>query len=138
MASIDASSCKYAFIGMEPFMVRFAIAGTIGTTATDAANDYYAIEPYRVLGVDMQVGTAGTTNSTTVNIVNGTGTVTLASPTLASTVTATATPQNVAASALSLALNDRIQVNITAVQTTPAIDLYIQLYLFPTRYLNIP
>jgi len=137
MASIDASSFKYSLLGVEPFIAQFAIAGNIGATGTDVANAYYATEPMRVLGADMQVGTAGTTNSTTINIVNGTGTVTLVSPTLATTVAATATPQAPAASALSLALNDRIQVNITAIQTTNAVDLYAQLYLLPTRYLNL-
>jgi hypothetical protein len=136
MASIDASSFKYASAGVEGFYERFAIAGNIGATGTDNANVFYAHEPMRVLGADMYAGTAGTTNSTTVNIVNGTGTVTLASPTLGSTVAVTATPV-VAASALSLALNDRVQLNITAIQTTNAIDLYCKLYLYPTRLIYL-
>lgn len=136
MASIDASSLKYCILGAEQFIANFAIAGNIGATGTDVANVFNAQEPMRVLGADMYVGTAGTTNSTTVNIVNGTGTVTLASPTLGTTVRATTTP-TVAASALSLALNDRVQVNVTAIQTTNAIDLYCKLYTFPTRLLNL-
>lgn len=137
MASIDASSLKYCITnGAENFIARFATAGSISATGTDVCNSYTANEPMRVLGSDMNAGTAGTTNSTTVNIVNGTGTVTLASPTLATTVRATTTP-TVAASALSLALNDRVQMDITAVQTTPCTDLYVQLYLFPTRLLNL-
>jgi hypothetical protein len=137
MASIDASSLRYCMIGAEPFIARFAIAGSIGATATDAANAYYANEPMRVLGADMQTGTAGITNSTSVSLINGTGTVTLVSPTLGTTVAVTATPQAPASSALSLALNDRVSLNITAVQTTAAVDLYVQLYLFPTRYVNM-
>ncbi|NTW31767.1 MAG: hypothetical protein HGB12_03945 [Bacteroidetes bacterium] len=137
MASIDASSLKYGNIGAEPFIARFSYAGTVGATGTDVMNAFHAQEPMRVLGADMYAGTAGTTNSTTVNLVNATGTVTLSSPTLSSGVAATAAPQAPASSALSLALNDRIQVNVTAIQTTPAIDLYIKLYLFPTRYLNL-
>ena len=137
MASIDASSLKYAMIGVEAFVQKFAVSGTIGATGNDVANAYYATEPMRVLGADMQVGTAGTTNSTTVSLVNGTGTVTLVSPTLGSTVAATTTPQAPASSALSLALNDRVQLNVTAVQTTAAVDLYVQLYVMPTRYNNL-
>ena len=137
MASIDASSLKYAMIGVEAFVQKFAVSGTIGATGNDVANAYYATEPMRILGADMQVGTAGTTNSTTVSLVNGTGTVTLVSPTLGSTVAATTTPQAPASSALSLALNDRVQLNVTAVQTTAAVDLYVQLYVMPTRYNNL-
>jgi len=133
MASIDAGSLMYT---IQPIVVeeKFAIAGSIGVTGTDVANALYASEPMRIIGADMQAGTAGTTNSTTVNLVNGTGTVTLTSPTLASTVAVTAVPAVPAASALSLALNDRVQLNVTAVQTTAAIDLYVRLYLIPTRY----
>ena len=137
MASIDASSLKYALIGAEPFIARFAYAGNVGTVGTDVMNSYTANEPMRVLGADMQAGTAGSTNSTTVNIVNGTGTVTLTSPTLGNGIRVTATPAAPASSALSLALNDRIQVDVTAIQSTNAIDLYAQLYLFPTRYNNL-
>lgn len=137
MASIDASSLKYCMLGAEIFTEKFSYAGSVGATATDAMNIVNVSEPMRVLGADMSAGTSGTTNSTTVNIVNGTGTVTLVSPTLGSTVRATTTPQAPASSALSLALNDRIQANITAIQTTPCIDLYIKLYLFPTRYLSL-
>ncbi len=131
MVSIDAGSLKYCTI--EPTIARFAIAGSIGATGTDVTNAFYATEPYRILGADMQVWTAGTTNNTTINLVNGTGAVTLTSPTLATTIRATTTPASPASSGLSLALNDRVQVDITAVQTTRAVDLYAQLYLFPTR-----
>lgn len=68
MASIDASSLKYSMVGAEAFMERFSVAGTIGATGTDVANAYYAREPMIVLGADLQVGTAGTTNSTTVDL----------------------------------------------------------------------
>ena len=68
MASIDASSLKYAMIGAEAFITNFAVAGDIGATGTDVANAWYAKEPMVVLGADLQVGTAGTTNSTTIDI----------------------------------------------------------------------
>jgi hypothetical protein len=136
MASIDASSLKYALIGAEMFTARFAIAGNIGATATDVANVYYATEPMRVLGAELQVGTAGTTNSTTIDLNKGGTTMFTTKPTLASTVATTATPFT-ADSATSLALNDKVSMDIDAVQTTPAIDLYAQLYLWPTRYNNL-
>lgn len=135
-ASIDSNSFKYSVIlGAEPYIVKFAIAGTIGATATDAANAYYATEPMRVLGADLQVGTAGTTNSTTIDINKGGTTMFTTKPTLASTVATSATPYT-ADTATSLALADKVTIDIDAVQTTAAIDLYVQLYLFPTRYLS--
>lgn len=137
MASIDSSSLKYAIIGVEPFVAKFAVAGAIGATGTDIANAYYATEPMRVLAADLQVGTAGTTNSTTIDINKGGTTMFTTKPTLATTVASSPTPFT-ADTATSLALGDRVTIDGDAVQTTPAVDLYVQLYLFPTRYNNIP
>lgn len=136
MASIDASSLKYAQIGVEPFQKNFAVAGTIGATGTNIANTYYATEPMRVIGADLQVGTAGTTNSTTIDINKGGTTMFTTKPTLATTVATSPTPFT-ADSATSLALADKVTIDVDAVQTTNAIDLYVNLYVFPTRYLNL-
>jgi hypothetical protein len=57
-------------------------------------------------------------------------------PTLASTVAASTTPFT-ADSGTSLALNDKVTMDIDAVQTTRAQDLYVQLYVYPTRYLAL-
>lgn len=133
MTSIDASSLKYCLVGAEMFTARFAIAGTIGATATDVANAYYATEPMRVIGADLQVGTAGTTNSTTIDINKGGTTMFTTKPTLATTVATSPTPFT-ADTATSLALGDKVTIDVDAIQTTSAIDLYAQLYLFPTRY----
>jgi len=54
MASIDASSLKYAF-DCEQYIEKFAVAGSIGATGTDVANAFYAREPMRVLGSDLSV-----------------------------------------------------------------------------------
>ncbi len=90
----------------------------------------------RVLGADLQVGTAGTTNSTTIDINKGGTTMFTTKPTLATTVATSPTPFT-ADSATSLALADKVTVDIDAVQTTAAIDLYAQLYLWPTRLNNL-
>lgn len=146
MASIDSNSLMYCIIGAEQFSKTFVVAGTIGATGTDVANDWYAMEPYRVLGLDLWVGTAGTTNSTSVTITNGTGSVNIfGTVSLASTVAVSTSPVNgnggsyysVGGTIASPSL-DRISLNITAIQTTPAVDLYALMYIFPTRYLNIP
>ncbi|MCX6232605.1 MAG: hypothetical protein NTZ33_13800 [Bacteroidetes bacterium] len=135
-AGFDANSvyyCKQSYTKID-----YAIAGTIGATATDCSRAYYANEPMRILGCDMQVGTVASTSGTTnVNLVNGTGTVTIVSPSLAYNV-ATTTTTKTANPNLSLALNDRLQLNIIAVTTTTfPVDLYVQLFLFPTRLLYL-
>jgi hypothetical protein len=131
MASIDSASLKYAMV--DPKVVNFSYAGTIGATGTDVMGAFYAEEPYRVIGADCYTGTAGTTNSTTFDINKNGTTMFTTKPTLATTVAASPTPFT-ADTATSLALNDKITVDVDAVQTTAAIDGYVKLYLFPTRY----
>lgn len=134
-SSIDTDSFKYSsIIGVEQFQKEFNIAGTIGAAGTNVARAYYATEPMYVIGADLQVGSAGTTNSTTVDI-NKNGTSMFAvKPALATTVAASTTPFT-ADTATSLALNDKVTIDIDSpVQTTPAVDLYIQLYVVPQRY----
>lgn len=132
MASIGSSSLKYAMLGAEGFIEKFAIAGTIWATGTNIANSYYAREPMRVIGADLQVGTAGTTNSTTIDINKWGTTMFTTKPTLATTVASSPLPYT-ADTATSLALGDKVTIDVDAVQTTAAIDLYTQLYLRPTR-----
>ena len=115
------------------FTKMFAYAGSIGAVATGITNTITAIEPMRLLGADLWVGTAGTTNSTTVDInINGTTAFTT-KPTLATAVQSSPLPFT-ADTNKSLALGDDLTLDIDAIQTTPAIDLYVQLYLFPTRF----
>lgn len=136
-ASIDTDTFKYSVIlGAEPYIARFAYAGTVGAVATDVMNAYYATEPMRVLGADLQAGTAGTTNSTTIDINKGGTTMFTTKPTLATTVATSPTPFT-ADTTSALALGDKVTIDIDAVQTTAAVDLYVQLYLFPTRYLSL-
>lgn len=134
MASIDSSSLKYAV--SEPTKIMFPVAGTIGATGTDVSLSYYAEYPYRVIGADLYTGTAGTTNSTTVDI-NKNGTTMFATkPTLATTVAASPTPFT-ADNGTSLSLNDKVTIDVDAIQTTSAIDLYVKLYLFAERLLYL-
>ena len=136
MASIDAGSLKYCLVGVEAFKTSFNVAGNISVNGTNVANAFYATEPYRVIGADLQVGTAGTTNNTTVDINKNGTTMFTTKPTLATTVASSPLAFTVD-SGTSLALGDKVTLDIDAVQTTPAIDLYVQLYVFPTRYLNL-
>lgn len=134
MSSIDANSLKYCY--ESPELAKFSIAWSIWATWTDVANAYYATRPMRVIGADLQVGTAWTTNSTTIDINKGWTTMFTTKPTLASTVAASPTPFT-ADSWTSLALADKVTIDIDAVQTTRAVDLYATLYLFPTYKLNL-
>lgn len=132
--SADATDFSYCLLPVET--MNFAVAGTLGATGDDVANAHYARMPYRVLGADLQVGTAGTTNSTTIDIDKATTTMFTTKPTLATTVASSPTPFT-ADDNTSLALGDRVRINIDAVQTTAAVDLYVQLYVFPTRFLTL-
>jgi len=133
MASIDASSCKY--FNKAADVIHFAYAGTIGATATDVMRAWYADKAYRVLGAKPSVGTAGTTNNTTFDInINGTTAFTT-KPTIATTA-ATGTIFT-ADNGKSLAINDKVTIDVDAVQTTPAVDGYIDLFLLPTYYLSL-
>ena len=133
MASIDSNSFKYCAV--EPEIINFAYAGNLGATATDVMNAYYADEPFRVLGAKFSVGTAGTTNSSTIDINKAGTTMFTTKPTLATTVASAGF--FTADTATSLAVNDKVTIDIDAVQTTNAIDGYVRLYLFPTKFLSL-
>ncbi len=135
MASIDAGTLKYC-VGAEAFSWRFAAAGAIAAVVADATNARYAEEPMRVIGADLQTGTAGTTNATTIDINKGATTMFTTKPTLATTVASSPTPFT-ADNGTSLALGDKVTVDVDAVQTTAAIDLYVTLYVLPTRFLYL-
>ena len=132
-ASIDSSSMSYCLQDVYAYTPTFAIAGTIGSISTNVSMAYFATCPMRVLGADMQLGTAGTTGSTTLDVwKNGaTGLFSGTFPSIASGNTTTATPI-APVSAQSLALGDKVTINVTAVNTTPAVDVYMQLYVMPT------
>jgi hypothetical protein len=135
MASIDSGSLKYTFMPHQKY--EWKLAGSIGATGTNVAQIHYVREPMRVLGAEISTNVAGTTNSTTVNIINSNGTVTVVSPSLATTVVNNTTVTAPATSGLSLAINDKLTENIGAIQTTPCVDLYVDLLVFPTRFLNL-
>lgn len=134
MASIDSSSFKYMAIDVQ--IINFAYAGAIWSQCSDAMNAWLANEPYRVLGADLSVGTAGTTNNTTIDINKWWTTMFTTKPTLATTVASSPLPFT-ADTTTALALNDKVTIDIDAVQTTVAQDLYVKLYVVPTRYLFI-
>lgn len=136
MTSIDAGSLKYCLSGVEVFMQRFAVAGNISAAGTDIANSFTAMEPYRVIGSDIYVGTAGTTGTMSVDLNKNGTTMFTTKPSLATTAAYSPTPFT-ADSGSSLALGDKVTLDIDTVHTTAAIDLYVQLYLVPTRYLNL-
>ena len=136
MSSIDTNTLKYCLVGVETFLNKFIVYGSININGVDVSSAYYAPEPMRVIGADIQVGAAGVTNNTTVDI-NKNGTSMFATkPTLSTSSSYSSTPFT-ADSGSTLSLGDRVSLDIDAVQTTPAVDLYVQLYMLPTRYLNL-
>ena len=135
MASVTAF--KYSsLIGAEQFIARFAYAGNVGATANDVMNAYYATEPMKVIGADLQVGTAGTTNATTIDINKAGTSMFTTKPTLATTIASSPLPFT-SDTTSALALGDRVSIDVDAIQTTNSVDLYVQLYLFPTRFLTL-
>jgi hypothetical protein len=136
VCSASASAFKYGLVGAEAFAKQFASAGNLGAVATNIMNTFVAMEPYRVIGADVFVGTAGTTNATTFDINSGGTTMFTTKPTLATTVQYSPTPFT-ADDDKSLALGAVVTVDLDAIQTTNAQDGYIQLYILPTRYLYL-
>lgn len=136
-ASIDSGSFQYSsLIGVEQFKQRFVTAGTLGAISTNVMNSWVALEPYNVIGVDVYVGVAGTTGSTTFDLNKNGTTMFTTKPTLSSTVSYSSTPFS-ADSGTTLALGDRVTVDIDAINTTPAIDAYLELYVIPARYFTL-
>ena len=139
MASIDSGTFKYSVIlGAEPYIAKFAYAGTVGATGTNVMNAYYATEPMRVIGVDLQAGAVALNSGTTTLDLNKNGTSFMTTKaTLAYNVASSPTPFT-ANTATALALGDKVTVDIDGVtSTTFPVDLYVQLYLFPSRFLTL-
>lgn len=134
MSSIDAGSLKYAMV--ERTEIILSCIGSIDAVTTNQFGSWTAFEPYRVIGADVEVGTAGTTNSSTFDINIAGTTCFTTKPTLATTVRSSPTPFT-ADSGTSLALGQQVTADIDAIQTTVAVDAYLHLYLFPTRYLYL-
>jgi len=138
-ASIDTGTFKYSvLLGSEPYIKVFPVAGNIGATGTDISRAYYANEPMRVIGTEIEVGSvASTSGNTVVDINKGGTTMFTTKPTIAYNALTVATPFT-ADTATSLALGDRVSIDIdTVTSTTFPQDLYVSLYLFPTRFLTL-
>lgn len=138
-ASIDTGTFKYSVIlGAEPYIKVFPVAGNIGATGTDISRAYYANEPMRVIGTEIETGVVASTSGNTVVDINKNGTTMFTTkPTIAYNALTVATPFT-ADTATALALGDRVSIDIdTVTSTTFPQDLYVSLYLFPTRFLTL-
>lgn len=118
------SDVKY---GMEKARIyRFAIAGTIWTTGTNAANTVMADAPVKIYGADVWAGTAGS-GTTTFDINKSWSTMFTTKPSILTT------NQNIlwvsADTGTTATTGDYITIDIDAVaSTTKIIDAYINLY----------
>ena len=121
------SSFKYAMEKADK--VTFAIAGTIAT-GTNLSRKWKADKPYRIFGADGLHGTAGTTNATTYDI-NKNGT-TFMTTKLSIASAATVGNGYTADDNTSLALDDVVSLDCDSVSTTAPIDVYVDLFIFPT------
>ena len=132
ITNIDWNIVGYTFV--RPEIVKFAVAWTIWATWTNVANKYTSFNSYRLLACLLSVGTAGTTNNTTVDINKNWTSVFATKPTLATTVASSVTTAD---NWTSLVATDYLTVDVDAIQTTPAVDLYVDIVLFPTILLNL-
>ncbi len=136
MTSIDAGTLKYCMMGAEVFEKLFVVAGTLGSVATNIANIIGITEPMRLIGAEPYDLASGSTNSMTFDInINGTTAFTN-KITLATGVRFAPYPFT-ADNNKSLALGDYLTLDLDGVHTTPALDGYVKVYLFPIRYLNL-
>jgi hypothetical protein len=130
----SATTFKYCLAEVE--VLRFVLAGTIGATGTSVANKVRGLFAYRILGADLNVDSAGTTGNTTIDINLGGTTIFTTKPTLATTVSVSPTPFTADHNSSSSA-NNEFTIDIDAKQDTPAVGLYVHLYVFKTRLLNL-
>jgi hypothetical protein len=121
------SSFKYALEKADK--VTLAQAGTIIVT-TDIGRKWKADKPYRIFGADGLHGTAGTTNATTYDI-NKNGT-TFMTTKLSIASGATVGNGYTADDNTSFALDDVMTFDCDSVSTTAPIDIYIDVFIFPT------
>ena len=132
MSSIDSGSLKYCKLPVNK--EKFVMAGSISITGENVTNVYYSDADYRVIGSDINVNISGGTNGSTTIDINKDGTSMFTTkPTLNSGVNYSTSP--FAANNSSLAVGNKVTIDIDSYCAIPATDLYVNLYLFPTRYL---
>lgn len=118
---------------------QLVIAGTMAV-GNNLTNKFFAKLPLKVFGVDGNHGTAGTTNATTYSVSknqeDGSGGILAADLSIASG--ATAGDGYTATDGTTMALDDYLVANCTAVSTTAPIDAYITFFVAPlyNQYLN--
>ena len=132
----DSIATHFKYCMLEVEVLRFVLAGTIGATATSVANKVRGLFDYRILGADLNVDSAGTTGNTTIDINLAGITMFTTKPTLATTVSVSPTPFT-ADNNTSSSANNEFTIDIDAKQDTPAVGLYVHLYVFQTRLLKL-
>jgi hypothetical protein len=127
-----ATTTSFYYTIQEAKVVTFAIAGTMAT-GTDLSRKYFADTAYRVLLAKANHSVAGTTNATTYDL-NKNGT-TMFTTKLSVSSAATVGDDTTADDNTSLASTDYVTLDCDSVSTTAPIDVYVDIYLFPTNNL---
>jgi hypothetical protein len=120
---------KYALEKAEK--VTFAIAGTLATGA-DLSRKWKADKPYRVFGADALHGTAGTTNATTYELLKNATSDSLFTTDISIASASTVGNGFTAVDNSSIDLNDVVSLSCNTVSTTAPVDVYVDLFIFPT------
>jgi len=127
MASVDSGSLKY--FSQKALFYKFAIAGTIGATATNLANTIMCEVAGKIYGADIWAGTAG--NGTTTVDINKNGT-TMFTTKPSITTTNQSGLGFTADTGTVTAVGDYLTIDQDAVAATTAItDEYVNLYYLP-------
>lgn len=132
MASIDASSLKY--FSQKCPLISFAYPLTCAVW-TDVTAHFYADKPYTVMAAQQFLDTAWTTWTQTIDINKNDTTMFATKPPIASTATIWTFTWSDAAQ--TLAIGDKVSIDIDAKHTTAWVWMYVNLYIFPTNNLYL-
>jgi hypothetical protein len=137
-ASIDEGSFYYSsIIGFEQFKEPFNLAGTVGASGTNIMREFYPMETYYMVGLEFQVGSAGTTGNVTIDGNVDGSSVFSTKPTLGASSAYSTTPFT-CNSATIITIGNVVTFDVDAVRTgTHAVNLYIQLYIIPERFFTL-
>lgn len=122
------SSFKWALHKAEKVTLAYAGSLAIGT---NVSRKWKADKSYRVFGSDGLHGTPGTTNATTYDI-NKNG-ATLFTTKLSIASAASVGNGYTADNGASLVLDDVLSLDIDSVSTTVPVDVYVDVFVFPTN-----
>jgi hypothetical protein len=134
LGSTAASGDKSFYYTNDALIAEFIIPGTLAA-GTDLAKTWYTPKDVYILNADAYVKTAGTTNSTVIDINDDGTTKFTTKPTI--TTGTTSDINNVADNpTTAVAAGSLITIDVDSVSTTPPVEAYVYLYYYPTWWVS--